>query len=165
MFASGALSEALPNKNRYPAGSGATPGLLCSGSDCENRNGTAYYVGGRYDFTKTRTKIGAEFNHGSKNWITFVPAGDDIWTSKLGARGEVYEVYAIQDLGRAPIARDGRVFLRLGWQYYDFKYTGSNSWVGGPTSIKDLQVTGSQAQMLIPIKHAYDIYTTFEVRF
>jgi len=165
VFASAALSEALPNKNRYPAGFGAAPGLLCDGADCQNRSGSAYYVGGRYDFSKTKTKIGAEFNHGSKNWITFVPAGDDVWTSKLGARGEVYELYAIQDLGRAPIARDGRVFLRIGWQYYDFKYTGTNSWVGGPTSLKDLQATPATAQMMPPVKSAYDLYTTFEVRF
>lgn len=165
VFASAALSEALPSKNRYAAGFGAAPGMLCDGPDCQPRDGSAYYVGARYDVHKTRTKIGAEFNHGSKNWITFAPAGDDVWTSKLGTRGEVYEVYAIQDLGRAPIARDGRVLLRLGWQYYDFKYTGSNSWVGGPASIKDLRPAPQMAQMMAPIKNAYDVYTTFEVRF
>lgn len=165
MFGSAAISEALPNKNRFNAGFGAAPGLLCDGADCQNRNGSAYYVGGRYDIHKTKTKFGAEFNHGSKNWITFVPAGDDIWTSKLGTRGQVYELYAIQDLGRAPISRDGRVLMRIGWQYYDFTYTGSNSWVGGPTSIKDLQATPMQAQMMPPVRNAYDIYTTFEVRF
>jgi hypothetical protein len=136
---------------------------MCSGNDCQNRNGSAYYVGARYDIHKTKTKLGAEFNHGSKNWITFVPAGDDIWTSKLGTRGEVYELYAIQDLGRTPISRDGRVLFRLGWQYYDFKYTGSNSWIGGPAGIKDL--TAAQPQFMTPIKYAYDIYTSFEVRF
>lgn len=165
VFASGATSMALPSKNRYNANGMAFPGMLCDGTDCPNRRGFAYYLGARYDFAKTRTKIGAEFNHGSKNWITFVPAGDDIWTSKLGTRGEVYELYAIQDLGRAPIARDGRVSLRLGWQYYDFKYTGSNSWVGAPMSIKDIQPVMANAQMMAPIRHAYDIYTSFDVRF
>lgn len=164
-FFSGATSMALPSKNRYNAGNIAYPGMLCDGTDCPNRRGIAYYVGARYDFTKTRTKVGAEFNHGSKNWVTFVPAGDDIWTSKLGTRGEVYEVYAIQDLGRAPVARDGRVSLRIGWQYYDFKYTGSNSWVGAPMGIKDLQATPALAQMMTPIRHAYDLYTSFDVRF
>ncbi len=164
-FASAGLSEAMPNGNRYDAGSGATPGLMCNGADCQNRNGSAYYVGLRYDFHKTLTKIGAEFNHGSKNWITFVPAGDDMWTSKLGTRGQVYELYAIQDLGRSPITRDGRVLMRLGWQYYDFTYTGTNSWVGGPMGISSLQATPAQAQMMAPLKSATDIYTTFEVRF
>jgi hypothetical protein len=163
-FLSAAVSESSPNKNRFNAGFGANnPGLMCDGPDCQNKTGSSYYLGARYDIHKTKTKVGAEFNHGSQNWITFVPAGDDIWTSKLGTRGEVYELYAIQDIGRAPIARDGRVFFRLGWQYYDYKYTGSNSWIGGSHSIKDL--TSAQAQFMAPVKSAYDVYTTFEVRF
>lgn len=163
-FASGAISAASPNSNRYNVGFGSSnPGLLCDGTDCQNRTGSAYYVGARYDIHKTLTKLGAEFNHGSENWISFVPAGDDMWTSKLGTRGNVYEVYALQDLGRAPIARDGRVLFRLGWQYYDFQYTGSNSWIGGAHSIKDL--TAAQAQFMAPLKSAYDLYTSFEVRF
>jgi len=162
VFGSGAASAAHPNGNRY-GGNAAMPGLMCDGPDCRNKTGMGLYAGGRYDIRKTRTKVGAEYNYGSKDWITFVPAGDDIWTSKLGTRGNVYEVYAIQDIGRAPIARDGRVLFRLGWQYYDFKYTGTNSWVGTAKSISGLQA--NQAQMTVPIRNAYDIYTTFEVRF
>jgi hypothetical protein len=164
VFGSGAASVATPNSNRYNAGFGAgNPGLMCDGADCAQKTGYAFYVGARYDVSKTKTKLGAEFNRGSKDWITFVPAGDDAWTSKLGARGNVYELYAVQDLGRAPITRDARVFFRLGWQYYDFQYTGSNSWVGTPKRIKDL--TLAQMQFMAPLKSAYDVYTTFEVRF
>lgn len=162
VFGSGAVSAAHPNGNRYSNNS-TMPGLMCDGPDCANKTGMGLYTGLRYDVTKTRTKLGAEYNYGSKDWITFVPAGDDIWTSKLGTRGNVYELYAIQDIGRAPIARDGRVFFRLGWQYYDFKYTGSNSWIGNSKSISGLRA--NQAQMSVPIRNAYDVYTTFEVRF
>ena len=164
VFGSGAASRSTPNSNRYNAGFGPNnPGLMCDGPDCAQKTGYALYVGGRYDFAKTKTKVGAEFNRGSKDWITFVPAGDDMWTSKLGTRGNVYELYAVQDLGRAPITRDARVFFRLGWQYYDFEYTGSNSWVGAPKKIADL--TPAQMQFMTVLKSAYDVYTTFEVRF
>lgn len=163
-FLSGGVSLALPNDHRFNAGFGPNnPGLLCSGPTCSPQSGYAYYLGARYDLKKTRTKIGAEFNRGSKYWFTFAPAGDDVWTSKLGTRGNVYELYAIQELGRAPIARDGKVLFRLGWQYYDFQYTGSNSWIGAPQVIKDL--TLADMQFMAPIRSAYDIYTTFEVRF
>lgn len=162
VFGSGAVSASHPNGNRY-GGNANMPGLMCDGPDCANKTGMGLYTGARFDITKTKTKIGAEYNYGSKDWITFVPAGDDIWTSKLGTRGNVYELYAIQDIGRAPIARDGRVFFRLGWQYYDFKYTGSNSWIGNSKSISGLRA--NQAQMMVPIRNAYDVYTTFEVKF
>ena len=36
-----------------------------------------------------------------------VPAEDDIWTSKLGTRGDVYEIYLIQSLNRKAIAKEG----------------------------------------------------------
>ncbi len=164
VFGSGAASRSTPNSNRYNAGFGSgNPGLMCDGPDCAQKTGYAFYAGARYDISRTKTKVGAEFNRGSKDWITFVPAGDDVWTSKLGTRGNVYEAYAVQDLGRAPITRDARVFFRLGWQYYDFQYTGSNSWVGTPKRIKDL--TPAQMQFMTVLKSAYDVYTTFEVRF
>lgn len=165
-FFSGALSAAIPSGNRMNIGFGPNnPGMLCSGPDCGYKSGWAGYVGGRVDVKKTKTKVGAEFNHGSPNWITFVPAGDDIWTSKLGTRGNVYEFYAIQDLGRAPIARDGRVFVRVGWQYYDFQYTGTNSWIGTPQKMSSVIQSPANAQFMPPLKNAYDVYTSFEVRF
>ena len=55
------------------------------------KTGWAGYVGARYDYEPSKTKVGLEYNHGSKNWITFAPAADDMWTTKLGTRGDVYE--------------------------------------------------------------------------
>jgi len=46
-----------------------------------------------------------------------------MWTAKLGARGNVYEAYAIQELNKIPISKRGKAFFRLGYQYYDFQYT------------------------------------------
>ncbi len=139
-------------------------GLLYDyGDEKKSRTGHAFYLGARYDLN-TGTKIGLEYNHGSKNWITFGPASDDLWTNKLGTRGDVYEAYLIQELPELPIARMGKAFFRLGYQYYKFKYTGSNSWIGTPKKIDDLNNT-SNAQFMAPLKHAQDIYFTFDVTF
>ncbi len=145
-----------------------TGGLMFSpgAQSASGKQGWSAYTGLRYDLEKSRTKIGAEYNYGSKNWITFTPAADDVWTSKLGTRGNVYETYVIQELGRFAYAPKAKTFFRLGWQYYDFKHTGSNNWVGGAIPIKDVDPNNpATMQFFTPLANAYDIYTTFEVHF
>ena len=53
------------------------------------------------------------------------PAHDDLYNSKLAARGQVAEVYLIYDLptGEA-ISKYAKTFMRLGYQYYKYDYTG-----------------------------------------
>lgn len=162
LFGSAALDESKPNENTF---GGMPVGLMYTGTK-EDKTGSAVYLGARLDLP-SKTKIGLEFNHGSKNWISFVPAGDDIWTSKLGTRGNVYEGYVIQELPGVPIASfTAKTFLRLGFQYYDFEYTGSNNWVGGPEKISDISATNPMdAQMFAPVKNAQDLYAMLEVRF
>jgi len=183
LFASAAMSKTHPNNNLFsmpfglvdPDGELGTDdesvfnagfGLLYDEGNKKSRTGSAIYLGARYDFP-TGTKIGAEYNHGSKYWIGMVPAADDIWTSKLGTRGDVYEAYVIQELGwLKPISKKGKAFFRLGYQYYKFDYTGSNSWIGEPKKIKDLDtVDPSKTQLLAPLKNAQNIYLTFDVQF
>lgn len=166
LFGSAALSMTHPNQNTVVFnGIDTGAGLLHSGNK-ESTTGNSFYAGARYDFTSTRTKIGAEYNHGSKNWITFGPAGDDIWTSKLGTRGDVYEVYLIQELNAKPVSSYiAKTFFRIGFQYYDFQYTGSNNWVGAPVKVANLAASPLNAQMLTPMKNAQDLYATMEVKF
>jgi len=129
----------------------------------KDKTGWAVYAGVRYDLP-SKTKIGFEFNHGSKDWITFAPAADDMWTSKVGTRGNVYEPYIIQELNLKPISSYlSKAFFKLGYQYYDFEYTGSNNWVGAPKKISDIKST--DLLLLAPIKEAHDVYATFEVKF
>lgn len=163
LFLSGATSKTHPNNNL----AGGSYGLVYDAGSKQNRSGYAVYTGGRYDITSTGTKIGAEYNHGSKYWITFAPAGDDMWTSKLGTRGDVYEVYVIQELNQKPVSKRGKAFFRLGYQYYTFDYTGSNGWLGEPKKISDLTAsdTGFKRQQLAPVEKAQDIYLTFDVLF
>jgi Protein of unknown function (DUF3373) len=155
LFASAAVSKTDPNGNAGPMGP------MLDGTD---HTGNAIYVGGRLDMGTT--KIGVEYNKGSQYWIGMIPDGDDVWTSKLGTRGSVYEVYLIQELKRKPVSKKGKAFVRLGYQYYDFQYTGSNNWVGPSIKIDNL-TTGNAAlaQGLAPLESAQDIYATFDVLF
>jgi len=169
-FITAAGSKTDPNDNLTGPiyGGNVVPmaGLMFNAGDKQSRSGNAVYLGGRYDIASSGTKIGAEWNRGSKYWISMVPAEDDIWTGKLGTRGDVYEVYLIQSLNRKPIAKKGEAFVRLGYQLYNFNYTGSNNWVGAPVKISDLNQTNqANTQMFIPLEKAQDIYLTFDVRF
>jgi len=172
LFASGALSVTHPNDNLLTVVAPGVPGGLLpvaglmydAGGERKNRTGGALYLGARYDFLSTGTKIGLEYNYGSRYWLAFDPSSDDMWTSKLGAHGNVYEAYIIQEIKNKPISKYGKAFFRLGYQYYDFQYTGSNNWVGQPKSMSDLG-NPMNAQMFPPLDKAHDIYLTFDVTF
>lgn len=167
LFISPAMSKTHPNDNVF-----GIPGALGYGlmwdtvSGKGSHTGYAVYLGARYDIPSSGTKIGVEYNYGSKNWITFTPASDDMWTSKLGTRGNVYEVYLIQEILKKQISKLGKAFFRLGYQYYDFAYTGSNNWVGAPVRISDLNSGVAYAPLMFaPLKKAQNVYATFEVQF
>jgi hypothetical protein len=164
-FADAGLSVTHPNDNvSAQAGfQGLGTGAFFAPEAPSDKTGWAAYAGVRYDFP-SKTKIGFEFNHGSKDWITFTPAADDMWTSKVGVRGNVYEPYIIQELDLKPISSHfSKAFFKLGYQYYDFEYTGSNNWVGAPVKISSIQST--DMLMMAPVKTAHDVYATFEVKF
>jgi hypothetical protein len=164
LFADAAVSVTHPNQNVSSAFGfqGLLTGGFLSPEAPSRKTGNAIAVGVRYDLP-SRTKIGFEYNRGSKNWITFAPAADDMWTAKAGARGNVYEAYVIQELAGKPVSSfNAKAFFKLGAQYYDFKYTGSNNWVGAPVRISDMN---GQFSALTPLKKAWDIYGTFEVKF
>ena len=165
VFGSVGMNVTHPNGNTVVInGFNTGAGLLFTGQN-ESKTGWGAYIGARYDITSTRTKLGLEYNHGSKDWIPFVPAADDIWTSKLGTRGDVYEVYLIQEFKLAPVSSyTSKTFFKIGYQYYDFAYTGSNNWVGAPVKITELN-NPLAAQMLVPLKNAQDLYATLEVKF
>ena len=165
-FVDGGLSITHPNK-QVSANAGFQ-GLL-SGEffaqdfNPESKKGYAVFAGLRYDLP-SRTKLGFEYNWGSKNWITFAPAADDMWTSKVGTRGQVFEPYIIQELDLKPVSSYfAKAFFKLGYQYYDFQYTGSNNWVGAPKKISEIQPT--DLMLMAPVKSAQNIYGTFEVHF
>ncbi|MHB1429190.1 MAG: DUF3373 domain-containing protein [Rhodocyclaceae bacterium] len=158
------LSRTSPNNNVSAqfGFQGLLTGAFFSPEAPTDKTGGAIYMGVRYDLP-SKTKLGFEYNYGSKNWITFAPAAADMWTSKVGTRGSVYEAYLIQEFDAKPIASVGaKSFFRLGLQMYDFKYTGSNNWVGAPVKISDVN---GQMMTMTPLSKAYDLYGTLEVKF
>ena len=163
-FADAAVSVTRPNQNVSSqfGFQGLLTGAFFQPEAPSNKTGTAIAMGLRYDLP-SRTKLGFEYNHGSKNWITFAPAADDMWTSKAGVRGNVYEAYLIQELNSAPVSSPfSKAFFRFGARVYDFQYSGSNNWVGAPVKISDIQ---GQMMTLTPLSKAYDLYATFELKF
>ncbi len=104
-FADAGLSITHPNSNVSSqfGFQGLLTGAFFNPEAPSDKTGTAVYLGLRYDLP-SKTKLGVEFNHGSKNWITFAPASGDSWTSKVGTRGNVYEAYLIQELDAKPIS-------------------------------------------------------------
>jgi hypothetical protein len=163
-FADFGLSVSHPNNKSNIMGLGLMSGqFFAPETNPKSQTGYAAFAGIRYDLP-SKTKIGFEYNYGSKYWMPFSPAADDMWTSKVGTRGQVFEPYIIQELDLKPVSSYfAKAFFKLGYQYYDFQYTGSNSWVGEPVKIADIKPTDLLLQA--PVKEAHDIYGTFEVHF
>ncbi|WP_456473657.1 DUF3373 family protein [Desulfolithobacter sp.] len=136
-------------------------------ANTDSENGYSIYVGVRYDIDDLGLKIGAEYNYGSQYWVAFTPGSDDLYNSKLATRGNAYEVYMIYDLptGEA-ISKYAKTFVRLGWQYYDYQYSGINDWNLKPYELDDANdLAMLQSLGMNPIESANQIYLTFDVYF
>jgi hypothetical protein len=102
----------------------------------ENRDGYMFYGGMRYSFgTEERTKVGFEFNHGSKYWFNFAQAEDDIIAPKTNARGEVFETYLTHRITNRFIVKGGYIF-------YNYRYSGSGWHIGAPKRLTDTPILG-----------------------
>lgn len=150
----------LPHSNGNTSSLAVFQGLLSgqvfAPEDANDDAGYAVYAGIRYDLP-TLTKIGFEYNHGSKYWIASA-------ASKTGTRGNVYEPFIIQEINLKPVTSIfQKTFFRAGYQYYDYEYTGSNNWIGAPVKISDL--TSGMLLLQAPISHSYSVYGSFEVHF
>jgi hypothetical protein len=137
------------------------------GPNTDDEDGYSIYAGVRYDMDNLGLKVGAEFNYGSQYWLAMSPGHDEIYQSKLAARGQVYEVYTIYDLptGKA-ISQYAKTFIRLGYQHYEYDYSGSGDWnmyaydLGDAADLMMLQAMGVD-----PVESADQIYLTFEAYF
>jgi hypothetical protein len=165
-FFSGGWSQSNPNDNGM---FNDVPAMMMgqTGPNTDNQNGYAFYAGLRYDFDDLGLKLGAEYNYGSEYWIGFTPAADDVYMSKLATRGNVFELYTIYDIpaGEA-MSEYGRAFIRLGYQHYDYQYSGSGDWnmkpydLGNSNDLTSLQMMGMD-----PVESADQVYLTFEAYF
>ena len=129
------------------------------------KDGYGLYGGVRYDISGLGLKLGLEYNYGSKNWISMTPAHDDMTQAKLATRGHVGEIYLIKDLPVGRFLSDrAKAFVRLGYQHYEYDYTGSGSWLGAPVDLDDLN-DPLNAQFFAPIDSMDQLYLTMEAYF
>lgn len=159
-FIAGGWSRTDPNENgMFNDYTSATP----KNTDAED--GYSVYAGVRYDLDNLGLKLGAEYNYGSQYWIAFSPGHDDLYMSKLATRGSAYELYMIYDLptGEA-ISKYAQTFIRLGWQYYDYNYSGGFDWNLKPYDLDDEKMQ-MQIMGLDPVESANQVYLTFEAYF
>lgn len=109
------------------------------------------YAGLRYNLGKTQ--LGGEFNHGSQYWFNFTASADEILLSKLSTRGNVYEVYLNQQIGKSSQ-------LRISGLQYDYQYSGSGWHVGAPKKLSETPMLGFPTY-----KDMFNLRVAFNVRF
>ncbi|OKY76565.1 MAG: hypothetical protein BM485_04885 [Desulfobulbaceae bacterium DB1] len=103
-----------------------TMGLLSPDGE-DDRSGSSIYAGVRYTVPYTplkNPKIGFEYNHGSKYWMSMTMASTEMF-NKLATRGDAYELYYIQPVNE-------NLFFRVGYTMINYDYTGSGSHLGQP---------------------------------
>lgn len=128
-FVTGGWSSTDPNDVTTPFG-----GLLSDPFETpEGQDGYMYYLGGRYTFPNEATKIGVEFNHGSKYWFNFALAEDDIIGPKTSVRGDVWEAYLTHRI------RDKFIF-KLAYIDYSYDYSGSGWLLGAPKNLNNMPI-------------------------
>ena len=155
LFAHVGVSSAKPNAKLYHYGDFGFGLLRDNGADdTDTKNGYAYWLGARYNFENfNKSKIGFEFNHGSKYWVTATQGSYDMY-NKLSTRGDAYEMYGIYPINRYS-------FIKVGGIYIDYTYTDSGWYQKKPKKIADLPV----AQRAGIVDTLSSIYLQFSVRF
>nr|MDU9043320.1 DUF3373 family protein [Candidatus Electrothrix aestuarii] len=137
----------------------------------DSETGYSIYAGLRYDLPEMGLKLGLEYNYGSEYWLAFNPGHDDLYMAKLAARGHVGEVYMIYDLptGEA-VSEYAKTFIRLGYQHYEYDYTG-NDWNTKPYDTDDAAMMTASLNMatesgtMVPVDSADQVYLTLDVFF
>ncbi len=134
-------------------------------NDPTDKDGYSFYTGVRYDMGD-EWRFGLEYNYGTKNWISFTPGHDEVYASKLATRGHVGEAYTIWNIPAGEkLSKYSKAFMRLGYQYYDYEYTGSGFWLGEPVKISDLASDPLNAQFNVPVDKMHRVYVTLEAWF
>jgi hypothetical protein len=102
-----------------------------------NHTGYMVYAGLRYNLPQNdgRTKLGFEFNRGSKYWFNFAQAEDDIISPKTSARGNVFETYLTHRISQ-------RFIFKTDYQYFKYIWSGSGWHLGAPKRLDSMPVLG-----------------------
>ncbi|MFH1214879.1 MAG: DUF3373 family protein [Pseudomonadota bacterium] len=110
-----------------PWGTIDIPAGLLTDDGQDDRSGHSIFAGLRYNIPYApfhNPKIGFEYNHGSKYWMSMTMASTEMF-NKLATRGDAYELYYIQPVNE-------NLFFRLGYTKIEYDYTGSGSHLGQP---------------------------------
>jgi len=113
-------------------------GLMCDPYDasCPDRTGYMLLAGIRYRFANDeRTKVGFEYNYGSKYWFNFAQSQDDIISPKTSTRGNVYETYLTHRIS-------DRFIFKAAFINYDYLYSGSGWHLGAPKKLNTTPILG-----------------------
>jgi len=114
-FASVAMSQTDPDSNKQMFNSS------------KSEIGTSYWIGTQWIPTFIKdSKIGVEYNHGSKYWRSFTYGEDTVSGSKIATRGDAYELYFTKELMKG-------LSFQARYTYLDYDYTGSDGFVGSQT--------------------------------
>lgn len=121
-------------------------------------NGYSYYLGAQFPaLISSKSKIGLEYNHGSKYFKGLTYGEDTMIGSKVATRGDAYEVYFTQPL-------IGKILdMQLRYTFIDYEYTGSSAFFGNggtPYSIKEAKELGFD-----PVEEAQDLRLYFRYRY
>ena len=131
LFASASFNYSRPELVTGPFG-----GLFSDPFDTpEKQTGTMFYAGARYHLKGGKTKLGVEFNHGSKYWMNFAVAEDDIIAPKTSARGDLLEAYVTHRISP-------RFIAKAAWIKYWYDYSGSGWQVGAPKPLDENPILG-----------------------
>ena len=143
IFASLAWSQTRPNTGQAMLGS------------LDKETGTSYWLGTQMP-NLMGGKFGLEYNHGSENWRPFTYGEDTMIGSKMAVRGNAYEAYITQPLGKA-------FSMQVRYTYLDYDYTGSSAFFGdGGAAYK---IDSPQAIGMNAVETAQDLRVYFRYRY
>ena len=144
-FASFAMSKTNPNSK----------GMLGS---TDSEVGTSVWLGinSPCPISPDDSRIGLEWNQGSKYWRSMTYGEDTYAGSKIATRGQAWEVYRNQKLTDA-------LSFGVSYVYMEYDYTGSNSFFGAdgtPMTMAQAQAAGQN-----PVESAQDIRAYMRYKF
>ena len=124
----------------------------------ESETGTSVWLGlnAPCPISPDDSRIGLEWNKGSKYWRSMTYGEDTYAGSKIATRGQAWEVYRNQKLTDA-------LSFGVSYVYMQYDYTGSNSFFGAdgtPMTMAQAQAAGQN-----PVESAQDIRAYMRYRF
>ena len=144
-FGSFAMSKTNPNNK----------GMLGS---TDSEVGTSVWLGinAPCPISPDDSRIGFEWNKGSKYWRSMTYGEDTYAGSKIATRGQAWEVYRNQNLTKA-------LSFGVSYVYMEYDYTGSNSFFGAEGT--PMTMAEAQSQRQNPVESAQDVRAYMRYKF